>query len=350
MTGLCLAAIMKTDIGGSTPRFRALGESDLTALLVQHRELIGNVSAAHGGQIVKSAGDGFWILFPSATGAALAATAMQEELAQTQSNKGDDRFAMRIVVTLGDVLHEGGDIFGDAVNLAARIETVTPVDEIYISAAARLAVTDAEVRTTLVDAFALKGFVEPVPVYRIEPQHRTQIFTDQYIVWSDLRGFGGFSQNAPVAQVEIVLDMLLHLVGEVCRAFGGIIRFNVGDAHCMTFDDPDEALAAAQRLVKDWDTFNERVSACTIAVAVHKGSFNLFRSIAYGSDLNIAAQIVDAAHRRPSSVLVSESAQRDVDEGKWKGRLEPTDLELGKDHAAYGLKVFRLRLLPHDGI
>jgi len=98
--------------------------------------------------------------------------AMQEELRHTQLNKGEDRLAMRIVITLGDVLHEEGDFFGDAVALAARIETITPPDEIYMSAAARLAVNHGEVRTTLVDAFALKGFAEPVPIYRgADPSH-----------------------------------------------------------------------------------------------------------------------------------------------------------------------------------
>jgi fructose-specific component phosphotransferase system IIB-like protein len=98
--------------------------------------------------------------------------AMQEELRRTQLNKGEDRLAMRIVITLGDVLHEEGDLFGGAIALAARIEAVTPPDDIYMSAAARLAVNQGEVRTALIDAFALKGFTEPVPVYRVEhPSH-----------------------------------------------------------------------------------------------------------------------------------------------------------------------------------
>ena len=209
MTELRLAAIMKTDIGSSTPRFRALGEADLIALLVQHRELVSKISATHGARIIKSAGDGFWIRVPSATGAVLAAAAMQEEVFRTQSNKGDDRIAIRVVVTLGDVLDEGGDVFGDALALAARIETVTPPDEIYLSAAVRLAVSHAEVRTALVDTFPLKGFTEPVPVYRVQQRHRAQILKDKYIVWTDLRGFAGYASKAPIEQVEAVLDSLL---------------------------------------------------------------------------------------------------------------------------------------------
>lgn len=58
---------------------------------------------------------------------ALAAMRMQEELRLAQPNRGDDRLAMRIVLTLGDVLHQEGALVGDAVVLAARIEGITPV-------------------------------------------------------------------------------------------------------------------------------------------------------------------------------------------------------------------------------
>jgi class 3 adenylate cyclase len=87
--------------------------------------------------------------------------AMQGELRHSQLSRGDDRLAMRIVITLGDVLTEEGDLFGDAVALTDRIEAVTPPDEIFLSAAARLAVNQAQVRTAFVDTFTLKGSAEP---------------------------------------------------------------------------------------------------------------------------------------------------------------------------------------------
>jgi len=71
MTTLRVTAIMKTDISGSTARFRTLLEPDLTTLLAEHRELLGRVAAAHDGRIVKPEGDGFWLAFPSVTAGAL---------------------------------------------------------------------------------------------------------------------------------------------------------------------------------------------------------------------------------------------------------------------------------------
>jgi hypothetical protein len=101
MTTLRATVIMKTDIRGSTVRFRALPEVDLDGLLTEHRALVSRVAAAHDGRIVKPEGDGFWIVFPSVTSGALAAMTMQEELHLARVGKGDDRLAMRIVLTLG---------------------------------------------------------------------------------------------------------------------------------------------------------------------------------------------------------------------------------------------------------
>jgi class 3 adenylate cyclase len=112
-------AIMKTDVSGSTVRFRRLPEADLSALLSEHRAFVSRVAEAHHGRIVKPEGDGFWLAFPSVTAAALAAMAMQEDLRLAQPGRGEGRLAVRIVITLGDVLNQDGGLVGDVVILAA---------------------------------------------------------------------------------------------------------------------------------------------------------------------------------------------------------------------------------------
>jgi len=151
------------------------------------------------------------------TAAALAALAMQEELRFAQPNKGDDRLVMRVVITLGDVLHEEGALVGETVALTARIEAITPPDAIYLSAAAWLVVNQAEIRTAFVDAFTFKGFPEAVPVYRLEQTHRVRVIADQYIVVTDLHGFSTVLETAPLGGIEKSLDWLLELVDRVCR-------------------------------------------------------------------------------------------------------------------------------------
>ena len=135
MALLQTTVIMKTDIQGSTAKFRALPDVDQDALLTEHRQFVSRLAAAREGRVVKLEGDGFWLVFPSATAAALAAMSMQEELRLSQPGKGEDRLAMRIILTVGDVLHQDGGLFGDAVVLATRIESITPPDEIYASVA-----------------------------------------------------------------------------------------------------------------------------------------------------------------------------------------------------------------------
>ena len=221
MTTWRTTVIMKTDIKSSTVRFRGLPDAELDALLTEHRAFVSRLAAAHDGRIVKPEGDGFWLVFPSVTAGTLAAMSMQEELRLAQPNRGDDRLAMRIVLTLGDVLHQEGALIGDAVVLAVRIEDITPPDEIYLSAVAQLAVNQAEVRTAFVDAFSFKGFPEAVPVYRIEQTHRTRVVAEQYIVVTDLHGFTTVLETAPLAVIEKSFEWLLELVGRVCRECSG---------------------------------------------------------------------------------------------------------------------------------
>jgi len=343
-TTLRATVIMKTDISGSTARFRALTEADLHALLIEHHEFLIRHAAAHHGRIVKPEGDGFWLVFPSVTAAALAAMAMQEELRLAQPNKGDNRLAMRVVITLGDVLHEEGALVGDAVVLTTRIEAITPPDEIYLSSAARLAVNQAEVRTALIDTVPLKGFTEPVSVYRVEQTHHTHVIEDQYIVFTDLRTFTRFVETSPMTTVEKLLDALLELTRGVCREFNGVMRFTTGDAYCVTFGDATLAMAAAERLSESWGAFlHEEKLSCAINVAVHRGTLYAFRSYLYGKGLNVASRVESASATvlapNEGSIFVSGEARRHLAGTRWDARLDLIDVR-PRGHAE--VEIYRL--------
>jgi class 3 adenylate cyclase len=345
MTTLHTTVIMKTDIRGSTVRFRALPEVDLDALLTEHRHFVSHLAAAHDGHIVKPEGDGFWVVFPSVTAGALAAMRMQEELRLAQPGKGDDRLAMRIVLTLGDVLHQEGALVGDAVVLAARIEELTPPDAIYLSAAAWLAVNQAEIRTAFVDTFPLKGFPEPVPVYRIEQTHRTRVITGQYIVITDLHGFGAVAEAGPMTVVEKILDQLLELVEDICREFGGTNRVGEADSYCLTFPDPGLTLAAVERLAEEWSAFEHGEGLrCPMNVAVHKGVLYAFRSYLYSRDLAVAVDVESATSRLPpgeTSIFVTERVRLDLVGTPWQQRLQPVDVRSTSPRLA-GIEIYCL--------
>jgi class 3 adenylate cyclase len=97
MNPLRTTVVMKTDISGSTSRFRQLLAADLQAVLSEHRDFLARHAAEHDGRIIKGAGDGYWLEFPSVTSAAKAAIAMQEALRLAQLNRGDDRLAICVL-------------------------------------------------------------------------------------------------------------------------------------------------------------------------------------------------------------------------------------------------------------
>jgi class 3 adenylate cyclase len=129
------AVLMKTDIAGSTARFRALLAADHQSLLSEHRKSLAGHAADYGGQIVKSAGGGYWLEYPSVTSAAKSAIAMLEAVRLGQPSKGGDRLSMRVVIGLGDPASLDDELIGDLLALMVRIEAITPADEIYLTGA-----------------------------------------------------------------------------------------------------------------------------------------------------------------------------------------------------------------------
>ena len=347
MNPLRTTVIMKTDISGSTSRFRELLAADLQTLLGDHRDFLARHAAEYDGQIIKAAGDGFWLEFPSVTGAAKAAIDMQEALRLAQLNRGDDRLAIRIVIALGDIAVQDGDFIGDAFALATRVEAVTPPDEIYLTAAARLALTPAEIQTALVENFAFKGFAEPMPVYRIERRDRTRIFADTYILFSDLRGFGRMMDAAPTsATVERILDALDALTRRSAQELGGTIRFNLGDSYCVTFDEAAQAIAWAERLTRNWDAIRHQEQfGCTISVGLHRGTLYTFRSFLYGRDVWIASQLQTASAKllesEENGIFVTGAVRSALFGTPSHNRLQPVTL-LPLPQTLAGIEIYRL--------
>jgi len=323
--------IMKTDICGFTPRITTLSESELSDLLTDHTRFISDVAAKNEGRIMKGEGDAFWMIFPSVTRAALAAVEMQQELRLMQPGKGDEeRLAIRAVITLGDVLHQDNDMFGDTVNLTARIESVTPPDEIYLSHAAWLALNKAEIRTAFVNEYHLKGIAKPSHVYRIEQKHRTRVITDQVIVVTDLSGFTRYYQSHSIADTEHLLISLEQVTKEACDAHGGILRVVFGDVCSLTFSGAEQALAAMEHLGRQWDLFMQRHDVpCGIKIGINHGDLNIFRSFTYGDAATTAGMLsaLKFSGREPVSILVSQAIYDTVQDSSWEQKLHRVDSE-----------------------
>jgi TolB-like protein/class 3 adenylate cyclase/Tfp pilus assembly protein PilF len=132
-----LSAILAADVAGYSRLMHHDEEAthaQLTALLAEGVE---PAIAEHGGRIVKNTGDGFLAEFPSAVEAVRAAIQFQTRIHElTFSEVEDRRIAFRVGVNIGDVIVEPHDIFGDGVNIAARLESIAEPGGICISSAA----------------------------------------------------------------------------------------------------------------------------------------------------------------------------------------------------------------------
>jgi TolB-like protein/class 3 adenylate cyclase/Tfp pilus assembly protein PilF len=128
-----LAAIMFTDIAGFS-RQMGSNEARTLRLLDVHNQLIQQAVTEHHGAIIKTIGDAFLVDFPSVVHAVQCAQQIQQQLRTHNTDKAlDEQIHVRIGIHLGDIVQREGDVFGDGVNIASRLQSLAEPDTIYIS-------------------------------------------------------------------------------------------------------------------------------------------------------------------------------------------------------------------------
>ena len=131
----CLAAILASDVAGYSRLIEADEEGTLTRLRAIRAELLDPAIAAHNGRLVKTTGDGLLVEFASVVDALRCATEVQADMAERNATTGaGKRIEFRIGIHQGDIVVEDGDIFGDGVNIAARLEGLARPGGICVSA------------------------------------------------------------------------------------------------------------------------------------------------------------------------------------------------------------------------
>ena len=170
-----LTTVFSADVHGYS-RLMEADEEGTFATLKVYRDAMGRLIASHGGRVVNTWGDGVIAEFPSVVAAVRAAVDVQNELAGHNAGKPDEScMRFRIGINLGDVIVDGEDIYGDGVNIAARLQAAAEPGGILISNT----VYD-QVRNKLAVGFeflgnlAVKNLDESVPSYsvRIGDQQR----------------------------------------------------------------------------------------------------------------------------------------------------------------------------------
>src|SRR6266478_2681378 len=164
-----LAAIFAADVAGYSRLVGADEEGTLARLSSHRRELIEPKIAEHQGRLVKIMGDGVLAEFASPVKAVRCAIDVQHGMAKRNADIPEGaRIEFRIGINLGDVVVEDDDIYGDGVNVAARLENIAEPGAVYISRAVRDFVTDtAELALEDLGERALKNIAKPVQVFRI---------------------------------------------------------------------------------------------------------------------------------------------------------------------------------------
>ena len=138
-----LAAVLAVDVAGYSRLMGADEEGTLAALKAIRRELGDPKIREHRGRIVKTTGDGLLIEFGSVVDAVRCAVEMQEGMAERNAAVPEaQRIAFRMGINLGDVIIEEGDIYGDGVNIAARLEALAEPGGICVSRVVRDQVRD----------------------------------------------------------------------------------------------------------------------------------------------------------------------------------------------------------------
>ncbi len=167
--------ILFTDVEGSTALTQRLGDAKARELLREHERIVRESLKSHGGSEVKTMGDGFMVSFSSATKALDCAIDMQRAFAEWNAGRGGSRTApapepirVRIGLNAGEPIAEEEDLFGTAVNLAARICATAKGGEILVSDVVRQLAKGKDFLFTDRGEASLKGFEDTVRLYNVK--------------------------------------------------------------------------------------------------------------------------------------------------------------------------------------
>ena len=161
--------ILLTDIVGFSKKLNTLSRVNSQRLLKSHDRLLKRYFKHFGGKVIKSLGDSFLVTFRSPTDATLCAMALQDAVWESnQSASEETQFDIRIAINSGEVRVTRKDIFGDAVNITSRLESITPKQGIYLTESVYLSMHKTEVSLSLVGAQSFSGISQSVNIYEVD--------------------------------------------------------------------------------------------------------------------------------------------------------------------------------------
>ena len=163
-----LAAVLAADVAGYSRLMGADEEGTLARLKAVRKNLVDPAIASHRGRIVKTTGDGMLVEFASAVDAVRGAVEVQRGMAdQNTSVPQDRRIEFRIGIHVGDIIFDDNDIFGDGVNIAARLEGIAEPGGVCISDDAQRQIRGkVDIAFDDMGSQSLKNIAEPMRAWR----------------------------------------------------------------------------------------------------------------------------------------------------------------------------------------
>jgi len=161
--------ILFTDMKDFTARTAAASRESLLGMLRVNKQVVESAVRARRGKVVKTIGDACLVTFDSATDAVLAGVEIQAAADRHNLAAGNgERLELRIGVSTGEVTSSDADLFGTAVNVAARVQNLAEAGEVYFTESTWHAMNAAEVPCTELGVRELKGIASPVRVFRAD--------------------------------------------------------------------------------------------------------------------------------------------------------------------------------------
>jgi adenylate cyclase len=355
-------AIVFTDIKGFTERTSQQTLEENEQLLSMHAQLLEPLFGAFGGRIVKSIGDAYLATFESPTQAVLCGIAIQDRLwFHNREAPEGERFDVRVAINVGEVRLESKDVFGEPVNIAARVEGIAEAGEVYFTEAVYLSMNKAEVPSQEVGSFELKGIPGEIKVFRV-PRAPYRVEAPQPEPGPEMPPFGNLGlsrvkEQPPVRRISRA-DELRAIAGAQLTDLGskaaelGTRAAAVGGE---LLERTGSALGAPGRRPR-W--LNAAVVAIPVVVVLGLG---LRFALAAGPDAAIRAVQSASAAERPAKIRAAEAviaAERNgAQAAYYRGRLQEVTDQTRQALHTYGsagkagsedAKSRLIELLGHD--
>lgn len=164
---------MFTDMEGSTALTQRLGDAEAQSLVRLHNAIVGEALASHGGSQVKHTGDGIMASFLTASSAVECGITIQRAFARHNDANPTDQIMVRIGINAGEPLADGNDLFGTAVQLAARVCARADAGEILTSDVVRQLVAGKSLMFADQGEAEFRGFEDPVRIYEVRWREET---------------------------------------------------------------------------------------------------------------------------------------------------------------------------------